>query len=376
MSPQEIVQEPMGPEPEGGRPPISANALQLSPREMLAAAAGLVLLLLVFPAFRTKIKSPDLPRDYRIPYALTDHYDLYERYSVLAAPKFDTLLVGDSVVWGQCADWDGTLSHHLNAQAGGERFANLGLDGMHPVALSMLMQHHAPGIAGRQVVLQCNLLWYISTGIRRTREDLLKNRPNLGPRFGPTVTVYQERFLHLLGMAVSESPALQSALRGAGGLLPERLDILPWILENPYGNPFKNLSFSLPLPETKAPQNPVPYPRGREALQERWDPLEKSLMWLAFRETVAVLEERGNRVTILLGPMNEDALSRESREACSVLKNRIRQWCDAKGIPCVVPDVLPVDLFADICHPTDAGYAELARRLRNDYPALFAPGPK
>lgn len=352
--------------------PLSANALQLSPREWLAAAAGLLLVLLAFPAFRSTIKSPQLPADYRIPYALTDRYDLYERYSVLAAPRYDTLLVGDSCIWGQCADWNGTLSHHLNSLSGGERFANLGLDGMHPVALSVLMRHHASGIAGKPVILQANLFWFVSTGVRRTREDLLKNRPNLGPRFGPTVTVYDERFLHLLGNWLEETPSLGRIQTRLQEMLPDRLDSLGWTLEHPYENPFRTLSFSLPMPEKKAPQTTTPYLATRVSLDQKWDPIDKTPMWLGFKETVAILQEHGNKVTVMVGPYNEAVLSERSRAALGRIKESMAAWCTANDLRCLMPEPLAADLYTDTCHPTNEGYAELARRLRQDYPDLFA----
>jgi hypothetical protein len=366
---------PEAPPAPGGEPtPLSANALQLSPREWLAALGLLAGILLVFFALRPKIASPQLAADYRIPYPLTDHYDLYERYSVLAASRYDVLLVGDSVVWGQCCDRDQTLAHHLNSLSGSERFANLGLDGMHPVALSLLLQYHAPGISGKQVVLQANPLWYISTGPQRGREELLLNRPHLGPRIGPTLASYHEKIAQVLGSALGKLPVARTLGLAAGQLASQRLEVLSWSLEHPYENPLKTLTYLLPEPEKRAPR-PPPVPFARLLAQENalWEELETSVQWAEFKHAVEILEERGNRVFIVLGPLNEAILTPASRSAYAGIKRQMEQWCQRTGHRYAVAEPPPSEAFEDICHPTGAGYLELAKRLRQAHPSPFAP---
>jgi hypothetical protein len=46
--------------------------------------------------------------------------------------------------------------------AGGPRVVNLGVDGVHPVALAGLVEHYGHEIRGRKVLLHCNLLWMSS----------------------------------------------------------------------------------------------------------------------------------------------------------------------------------------------------------------------
>jgi hypothetical protein len=359
-----------------GRPALSANALQLSPREWIATVAGFLLLLGAYSAIRSRVAAPDVPPDYRIPYSLSERYDLYERYCALAASKSRTLLVGDSFIWGQYADREGTLAHYLNVPAGGEQFANLGLDGMHPVALSALMRYHAPGITGREVILHCNLLWFSTRETGWTEDDLFRNHPNLRPRFSPTASLHEERILHFLNWAAMDSPAWKQALMCCQSILPERLDLLGWTLEHPYDNPFALVSLPLPPPEKRPPRPGLPGQKPQEASKRRWEDLDRSIMWGEFQQTVATLRERGNRVTVLVGPTDEGELTPESRAACARLKSKMEAWCRAQGIRCIVPDPLPGGQFADFCHPTEAGYAELALRLRRAAPDLFGPPPK
>ena len=100
-----------------------------------------------------------LEPDYRVPRDLKQDYWLYQRFARLAAAEYDGFVVGDSVVWGVYSKRPETLSHYLNKQAGGERFVNFGMIGCHPLALEGLIRHYASSISGKNVVLQCNLLW-------------------------------------------------------------------------------------------------------------------------------------------------------------------------------------------------------------------------
>ena len=74
--------------------------------------------------------------DYRIPHDLSNDYWLYDRDTRAAARQNEILLIGDSVIWGEYVTRQETLAHYLNELAGKERYANLGLDGAHPLALA------------------------------------------------------------------------------------------------------------------------------------------------------------------------------------------------------------------------------------------------
>src|SRR5438874_12439283 len=97
-----------------------------------------------------------------MPHEISNDYWLYERYANAAVNQCDTLLLGDSVVWGEYVTPQETLSHYLNELAAGKRCANLGLDGAHPLALAGLVEHYAAGVAAKKVLLQCNPLWMSS----------------------------------------------------------------------------------------------------------------------------------------------------------------------------------------------------------------------
>src|SRR5262245_38037004 len=144
------------PEP---RPIEFSNAVRLSGRQWVGIALFGVAFLLVAPDLWKRLEPFDLEADYRMPHELNNDYWLFERYASLAAQRYDTLIIGDSVVWGEYAKRDETLSHYLSKECGADRFANLGLDGAHPLALTGLIRHYAGRVAGRNVVLECNPLW-------------------------------------------------------------------------------------------------------------------------------------------------------------------------------------------------------------------------
>jgi len=56
--------------------------------------------LLIFAPSAWRFFEPFKPdADYRMPHELSNDYWLFERFAGLAAAQYDTLLLGDSVVW-------------------------------------------------------------------------------------------------------------------------------------------------------------------------------------------------------------------------------------------------------------------------------------
>ena len=97
-----------------------SNAIRLTGRQWLIV--GLFTApLLVAPSVWKQYEPLTLEPDYRMPHDLSNDYWLYERYVGLAARQYETLLLGDSVVWGEYVTREGTLSHHLNALLGREQ---------------------------------------------------------------------------------------------------------------------------------------------------------------------------------------------------------------------------------------------------------------
>jgi len=337
-------------------------ALELSLREWLLVALLVTLLLAIAPDIPFRSRAPIVERDYRIPYALSTRYDLYRRYTTLAAAQFPTLLVGDSVVWGQCARRNDTLAHHLNELVQQPRFANTGLDGMHPVALAELLEYHAPAISNTRVILQFDPLWLMQEGPSSPySRSVLYNRPNLIPRLAAHFTgPFKEAASLSWSHFMKDSP-----LKGFGEQLADvRVDFLAWSLDHPYESPLQAISSALPPSEDSHHQRLIAWDQQRSTrIVTRFDSLPDDAQWNAFLRIITLLQSRGNEILVLLGPMNEHMMTPETLEAYLRLKAGMSDQLHTRGIRFFVPSLLPSAHYADICHPLGVGYAELAREL-------------
>lgn len=340
----------------------ASNSLQLSGRQWLALAGLAIAFVALSPSLWTWIEPFPAEADYRMPYALGNDYGFYDRFTREAASRCEAMLVGDSVVWGAYVTRTQTLSHALNALAGRERFANLGLDGAHPAALAGLIEHHASGLRGKTVVLACNLLWMSSP-----RHDLREsaefdfNHPGLVPQFVPRIPCYRADAATRLGRVIDRNSRfttwtyhLQQAYFGSMAI-PE------WTLEHPYDCPLQAAVQPLPLSDNKLRHAPVAWTRQGMAAQDfPWVDPATSLQWQSFRRAIEILRRRDNRVIVLLCPFNEHMLTPASRERFVDVRAAVMASLDATGVPVMAPSTLPSDFYADASHPLDAGYRRLA----------------
>lgn len=340
----------------------ASNAVQLSARQWIGLAAWSLALLVGAPALWPVLEPTPASPDYRMPYALGNDYGFYDRLTRAAAARGDTLIVGDSVVWGAYVTRTQTLAHALDERGGHPRFANLGLDGAHPAALAGLLEHHASGLRNASVVLAANLLWLSSP--RHDLQDSAEfdfNHPDLVPQFAPRIPCYRADIDTRLGrVAARGSPFaawtrhLQQAYLGSSSL-PE------WTLEHPYENPVGTFAHGIPPSDNKLRHAPEPWTRQGIAPQDfPWVEPAASFQWTSFRRAADLLKRRGNRVVVMICPFNEHMLTPESRarfarvRACAVTS--LRQ----DGVRVVAAPLLPSEDYADASHPLAEGYRRLA----------------
>jgi hypothetical protein len=353
-----------------------SNGIRLTGRQWLGLGLFAVLILAFAPSLWTRTETFALEPDYRIPHDLSNDYWLYERFAGLAAHKYDTLLIGDSVIWGEYVTGQETLAHYLNEIAGQERYANLGLDGTHPLALGGLIEFYAESVSGKNVLLECNPLWMSSR-----RADLQDDRanefnhPRLVPQFAPSVPAYKAEVSPRLGVLVERRLPLISWTAHLQQAYYDRTDIPGWTLEHPYDNPLTPLARGLPPPDQSRRHLPQPwYKSGITQQDYPWVDLEASLQWGAFRGLVELLQQRGNRVFVLVGPFNEHLLTPGSLKRYQQVKAAIAAWLRGKQVPHSLPPPLPSELYGDASHPLVEGYRQLAQQLAND-PFFRSPGP-
>ena len=345
-----------------------SNGIRLTGREWVGLGLFAVVILIFAPSLWHHTEKFALEPDYRIPHDLSNDYWLYERFAGLAADHYDTLLIGDSVVWGEYVNRQETLSHYLNELAGEERFANLGLDGAHPLALGGLIEFYAESVSGKNVLLHCNPLWMSSRRADLQDEKSNEfNHPRLVPQFAPSIPAYKAEISPRLGILVERRLPLSNWAAHMQQAYYDRADIPGWTLEHPYDNPLTPLTRGLPPSDNSRRHVPQPwYKSGISKQDYPWIDLDTSLQWQAFQGLVEMLQQRGNRVFVLVGPFNEHLLTPASRERYQQVKATIAAWLRERKIPHAVPPPLPSEQYGDASHPLAEGYEALARQLAND----------
>src|SRR5271163_3752911 len=78
-----------------------SNGIRLTGREWVGLGIFAVVIVVFTPALWRRAAKFALEPDYRIPHDLSNDYWLYECFAGLAADHDDTLIIGDSVVWGE-----------------------------------------------------------------------------------------------------------------------------------------------------------------------------------------------------------------------------------------------------------------------------------
>ncbi len=345
--------------------PYGSHEVRLSGRQWLAAAALILGVLVFAPVAWERIEEFEPGADYRMPYALSGDYWLFDRYCRFAASRCDTLVLGDSVIWGQYVRPDQTLTHHLNDLAGRSRFGNMGVDGLHPAALAGLIDYYGRAISGKNVLLHCNVLWMSSTRHDlQTDKEFHFNHPRLVPQFVPSIPCYRESYADRLGILVERTVPFLAWANHLRLVYFDGKSVPAWTLEHPYGNPAKGIGRGLPAPEGSARQEPVPWTdRGVARQSFPWVPLDASFQWRSFRRALAMLRGRGSRVFVLVGPFNEHMLEQESLQTYAARKAEIAAWLREQQVAHYVPPALPSRYCADASHPLDEGYAMLAAQL-------------
>ncbi|MFZ2147365.1 MAG: hypothetical protein WAV28_09100 [Sedimentisphaerales bacterium] len=303
--------------------------------------------------------------DYRLPYELSNDYWLYSRYCRWAASKYETLVIGDSVIWGHFVSKYDTLPDCLNKIAGRNQFANLGVDGIHPVALAGLLKYYGHDISNKKVVLHFNPLWMSSKKHDlQTEKEFRFNHPRLVPQFIPNIPCYKDPYSKRVSAVVERYVPFLSWASHLKITYFENMDLPTWTLEHPYENPASAVTFELSTSANNSQSEHISWTeKGTAKMDFQWVELESSLQWKFFQKSVELLNERGNSVFVLVGPFNEHMLKGESIEIYRKMKSKIEDWLQQNDIAYYIPPSLPSELYVDASHPMSEGYAMLAKQL-------------
>jgi hypothetical protein len=144
----------------------------------------------------------------------------------------------------------------------------------------------------------------------------------------------------------------------------DKSDIPTWTLDHPYDNPFATVTRGLPPTDDTLRHDPISWTkRGIKKQDYEWVDPDTSLQWHAFQRAVEILERRGNRVFVLVGPFNEHMLTDESLQRYQKIKFAIETWLREKDVLYLAPEPLPSELYADASHPLREGYVLLAQQV-------------
>lgn len=345
--------------------PYGSNCVRLSLTDWIVVAVILLAVFSLTPALWERAEKFEPSSDYRIPYDLSSDYWLYERYCRLSCSRYETLVVGDSVVWGHFVPMNETLSHYLNDLAGTGEFANLGDDGTHPAALEGLLRYYGKDISGKNVILHLNPLWMTSPRHDlQTEKEHRFNHPQLVPQFTPKIPCYKASFPDRISTVVNRSVPFMNFRSHLNITSFQSMDITTWTIEHPYENPLGAVAFRFPASDDYERPKDSPRPgRGPGQTAFQWVQLKTSMQWLFFRRTVQLLRNRNNRVFVLVGPFNGHMLDADSLDTYRNLKTEIEVWLQKNNVPYFMPEVLPAHLYVDLSHPLGEGYAAIAKGL-------------
>ncbi len=378
----------IGPAPSataGGEVPFGVNEMRLDCRQWLAVLIILLACALGIPWIWKGIERFDTGPDYRIPYALSKDYWLYQRRLEKISNPASIPILGDSVVWGEYVRPDGTLSHFLNCQSGqSDRFVNCGVNGLFPLALEGLVEYYGGFLRNRKLIVHCNLLWMSSprADLSTPKEENF-NHAQLVPQFFPRIPCYRADVADRLSAVAGRSVELFAWVDHVQDLYFDQRSIPRWTLEedganpphraNAWRNPLAQITLTVPNDPPEDPERGPSSPRhkpwtagGATPARFDWVDLDASVQWRAFRKMIGLLRDRGNDVLVILGPFNEHMVADDQRPAFRKLRDGVEAWLSANAVANVTPETLPSNLYADASHPLTDGYALTAQRVWQD----------
>ena len=357
--------------------PFSSNCVRLPGREWVIVGIVFAAIFCLAPVLWERFEKFEPEPDYRLPYELSSDYWLYNRYCRWTCSVYETLVIGDSVVWGHYVPKDNTLSHYLNetgrrpvglspALPGGRnQFANLGVDGIHPVALAGLLKYYGRQISEKNVILHFNPLWMSSKKHDlQTTKEFHFNHPRLVPQFTPNIPCYKDSYSRRIWAVVERYVAFLGWTSHLRITYFENMDLPTWTLEHPYQNPLGAVTFELRASEDYDRNEHVPWTeKGIAKADFQWVEPATSLQWSFFQRTVEMLKARRNTVFVLVGPFNEHMLKEDSHNTYRKMKSEIEAWLQQNNVPYYMPLVLPSEFYRDASHPLSEGYDMLAKQL-------------
>ena len=337
--------------------PDNTNGLVLKPLELvITVAVVLVLTLAVLPYCWRKFCRVKIPQGFRLAEKLRDDYYGYRLTAKAVCEKYPSVFIGDSVIWGKYVDNGHTLPELVNRKLGRDEIGNLAVDGLHPVAMETLVREYGGDIRGKRVYLYWNPLWmntplYDFSG----QEEFSINHPHLLPQFDRSYQSYRAKFGDRVSAQLERSIAFRAWLRHFKAAYCDNQDVKKALASNGKLVPYA------PTERKKQDNDTGDWEKNGVKKQNwPWVKAAESRQYAAFRRTVALLQKRGNRVTVVLGTVNPHMQTGESLERYRKLRAEVKADLAKSGIGFIDLPELESGEYADASHPLAAGYEKLA----------------
>jgi hypothetical protein len=359
---------------------FGTNGIRLTPVQWVVTILASLAIVAVVPRMWYQAEGFEAAASYRVPYAVSADYALYERH-VASAEANDVLVIGDSVIWGEYVSRNGTLSHFLTESQDERVYVNAGVNGLFPLALEGLVKNYGTAIANRKVILHCNMLWMSSPEADlNTKKERVFNHVELVPQFRLRIPCYRADVTERTAIVARRTLPHLRWVRHLQVAYYDGASVPDWTLQddgkypptypNAYRNPLDPIRWAVPTESLPDAQRGIESSRhqpwnaaGRGQQIFEWVALDGSLQWAAFQRLVKLLRHRGNDVLVVMGPFNEHMVSESSRAGYQANKEQAEAWFQGQSVPVISPTVLPSELYGDASHPLTGGYKKLAAEL-------------
>lgn len=345
---------------------FGSNTFRLNFKEL--AITGVIIVigaLFLLPFVWNKVEKLQTGNEFRISYNFRDDYWVYKKWAEEAVKNYPVVFLGDSVVWGMYVDNSNTLPAKINRKLNRQAVANLAIDGLHSVAQEGLLKCYGRAIKNKTVILHYNPLWMNSRKYDLSDvEEMEVHHPRLIPQFSPKYKCYTESFSGRLNICRERNIPFYSLLNHVRLAFFKNEELSQWMIDNPYQNPLSKISMTVnPCEKEKKNSSESWKQQGITAQDWAWMPLNKSYQWQAFTNVVELLKKRGNRVCVMVGPLNPYMLTPASLEKFRKVQQDICAWLQTHKIEYMLVPDLPSEMYADASHPLDKGYDIIADNL-------------
>ncbi len=344
------------------------NPLRLSPLE-----CGLVVLLvliawIVLPPLWSRLERYEPGDNYRIANELNNDYWVFSRWAEKAVESHPVLMIGDSAIWGHYVGNQESLTACMNRLEAKETYANLGISGLHSVALYGMVRFHGGAIRNSRVILHVSPLWMTSP-----RADLSDEKearflhPELAKQLLDAPACYRAPLEDRLAIAVRQRSGTLNVLDHVTDSSFDNLAPPQWVVKNPYANPLSRISCAIEAGPNKAEGKAQSWQeKGMSPVDYQWVSVGEGYQWRSFVRAIELVKSRGNSVFVLVGPFNPHIIKAESLPRYRALMSGMASWLAENGIPFWTATELPTELYGDASHPLPRGYEMLAKDLLND----------